>query len=235
MKRSIIVSLLFVMIIQLSATAQVEKGDWILSFSGMYDDSQKGKLGALISGGEKNTEYQVGINAGYAIGKRLIVGLSFAYVNQESVSSESLSSTYRYFIASQLERETYAFNPSAFIKYYRNINEKWFFSITLQVGYIKGKMDVTQTNAYVESVITEEFMAYDIRDSETYITDHEFSENLDIWTFGLHPEINYQLTKRWGLQAAVGGITYTIVDKDQKNFRLNINPLDWEYGVFMKF
>jgi opacity protein-like surface antigen len=113
-----------ILLLSLSASAQIEKGTWMLGGSAGLSTSGSDNSGSAKI---KNRSFSFGPNVGYFVADKFVLGLKLPIsAGRNEVDGSTISSDYRY--------TSYGFGPN--LRYYFPLEEKW--SLLAQAGYSFG-------------------------------------------------------------------------------------------------
>jgi hypothetical protein len=224
--RSILLTASLLLTTKLIVLSQINQGDLVFDFTGNYDESitSEGVETSYSTGKTKTLGF--GLSVGQAIGNSLIIGLGTEFYKVNDLQHYSFSYYMSFHLIEEMKSETRVAMPFAYIKYYRNITEKLSFCIDLRGGYGFVNTEYTSTKAGI-SYFSE-------GTTGTYANTTTKSDKSKMYQGLLQPVLNYLITPKLGLSIRVGGISYTSHDSKESEWKIRVNPSEWQYGVFLR-
>lgn len=144
----------------------------------------------------------------YMLTKSVAIGIDFGVLSSKSTSQNNIYTILGNTIVTSKNTNKF-FSPSIFIQKFFPISSNLYWSMKTEVGYGWGK------STYGE-------------DSQKYTA----------LGFGISPELDYFISKKVGIKANFNGLNYTYTSYKNENksnrFSVNLNPSNWEFGVFVK-
>lgn len=192
---------------------QVQKGT--LLFEGSFKYDTKSNPVKLLAE-ESYSQFGLSPSISYFVTDHVYVGAGFAYERKNSDAYVKL-------IFDNIQPEKYITVPTNTIKqsnetfiyagFWKEISPKFYWSSLLSAGLGFGKITKTTSNPVVSTFYTSNYVA--IR---------------------LKPSLNYLISNSLGLKLTFGGLSFQNTKLSEGNtksdFNLNINPDNWEFGLF---
>jgi len=245
--KQLLFSLFFIVLFQLTATAQYEFGTYYIDANVNFDSSNE-KVNNSIAFTTKNNAFNVIPEIGYFIKNNLAIGIGFNY------KKSFYSGTYTpytmlhsngsldYTLSPYTSNELNEIAPVIFVKYFYQPTKK--LSISLKASYSKGWGTYNLIQKYTKNP----------QGIETIILSEK--DKIESKYIFLSPELQYLISKKVGLQINFNGLGYTSTTKyDDENFyfnsydpslstggttksdyestSFNIKPSAWSFGVFV--
>jgi hypothetical protein len=238
--KKISISILILLICQLSVSAQFNKGKLYIDGSMSIGNYQIHTDNNSIS--NKSSGFNFSPNIGLFVIDKLAVGLGFGYQNYYySNTSDFYTSTtpegVEYTVTKTSTNKFNDISPTLFVKYFYPFNEK--LSLSLKASYAHG-----WGNSNIEDKAT---------DSSTNIETVLYTDKPKDQSnyFKISPELQYMITPKFGMQLNFNGFRYestakyqsqfytylgvdysTAIKMNQKTSLLDFDPKMWSLGVF---
>ena len=243
--KQLFLSLFFLAVFQLTATAQYEFGTYYIG--GNLNFKMTNDKMDLIAYTSKNNAFTVNPEIGYFIKNHLAIGIGVNYKNAfSSIRYTSFTSysngTLDYTLSPISSNELTEIAPVIFIKYFYQPTKK--LSISLKASYSKGWGTYNLIQKYTK----------DPQGIETIVLNEK--HNIESKYIFLSPELQYLVSKKVGLQINFNGLGYgSTTNYDNNNFNFisfnpslstgsttksstestnfNVNPEAWSFGVIV--
>lgn len=226
MKRFFLIFNLF-FITNLLIYSQVKKGDVILDFTGSYIESINNSGVSMSNYSGKTNTIDVGFSFGYSISNSFILGLGIEYDHIKDIRNYSFSYYNAFFLAEQMEIKTNVVSPLFYLKYYKQVFDKLLFSINFNASYGFTDSNYQSMNVGASSFTQNNFPPFSISNSK--------DSKGNYLSIALQPEFNYFLTEKLGLIVKIGGVRYNSYEFKDHEWKISLNPSNWDFGLFLRF
>jgi len=243
--KQLFLSLFFLAVFQLTATAQYEFCTYYLDGNINFKTSND-KMDIISYTGKENA-FKITPEIGYFIKNNLAIGIGVNYKKTFSSSRYTSYTSYSngtldYTLSPTSSNELTEIAPVIFIKYFYQPTKK--LSISLKASYSKGWGTYNLIQKYTK----------DPQGIETIVLNEK--HNIESKYIFLSPELQYLITKKVGLQINFNGLGYSsTTNYENNNFNFssfnpslstgsttksstestnfNVNPEAWSFGVIV--
>jgi len=221
MKKYIIYILVFFSAIDLFS--QIKKRDVIISVNGNYmkiiTESGVTSNDIYIEGQYSN----IGSSLGYCITDKFIVGIGLDY-NWEKETRTNMLYFNQFAQIEQMNIESKTLLPNLYLGYYYQIINKVYFNANLNLSYGNVKSYYNTFLTGIDSI------------SSTYEYINEFESNYEFIAAKISPELTYFFSTSFSSFIGLGGIEFSLIDRefDNSSWGINFNPNHWIFGIKIK-
>lgn len=241
-----LLTLCFAMLLQSNLFAQIQKGQWIVSFSGQFQRENQDGLSPAPGGAVTyNAINEKRITTGqytpallYALKNRWLIGggVDIQHVEtkqnprHKEVSSSSGGGVVFLQSTGQIRGNT--FSPFLYAEYIHPIGKKFAIGLGLSPRFSLEK-NVTKAGYFSRDSLTGSF---------TVINTNETAYRSSGCSLQLSPVFRYQLFPHFGLQLVCGGFSLSQKRDDSRypsyepvppSFGLDLLPKNWTLGVYL--
>ncbi len=179
----------------------------------------------------KSFSIETSPSIGYFIHKNLIVGAGIDYGYSREYQNLYIYNT------TGINTFSYAITgkeiaPMAYVKLFKPLNQRMYCALRLNYQYGWSSQTKSSSNYNSSYGNYYDYSSSIKPDNVTHIRTSSFA---------ISPEIQYRITKHWGIQTSLNGFNLTSIRKKDGPFidfskqttcEFSINPSSWSFGVF---
>jgi hypothetical protein len=194
MKKTILVSI--ILLSGCYSLAQPKRGSM---FIGGKISSSKTKIPMSLTNNSSNNISGLSIspNLGYFLSNKLALVLEMSY-STDKVDNSVIN----YTVTSITNYKSYNYMASLFVRYYRAISDKLYFSLNNGIGFYQFDSKNEVTNI-------------DVKNNKT--SSKTTTEKINSYTINISPGLDYFIAPHWGLRTTIGSMEYSINSQKSNN------------------
>jgi hypothetical protein len=226
--------LILTLLSTIQVSAQIDKNDLILSFSGNYHKSND-EVGVTTNNlFSESKQLSLGAALEYFISDKTSIGFGLEYQKMNDFRKSRLFFNESIQVE-ELEMDSRIFLPSIYLTHYYPIVDKLYISPVLRLGYGQLNSDLSSEYASSSNVSSSGYYPADPGAGFGAFGIESSSED-DYLIADLTPELNYFFSNGFGLSLGLGGIHYAMVngDSDNSQWLVSFDPSYWTFGFKVK-